>query len=140
MKNFALPLLGIALLDGLFWWMRPTPVPFVPAPTTPPTAAPAVSAPPVPAAPPVQSFELEVRDGRLLRGPAVLTVAQGSEVVLKITSDRKDELHLHGYDLTLALAVGTPAELRFTADRSGRFEYELHHAHLDLGALEVDPR
>lgn len=140
MKNFALPLLGIALLAGLFWWMRPTPVPFVPAPTTPPTAAPAVSAPPVPAAPPVQSFELEVRDGRLLRGPAVLTVAQGSEVVLKITSDRKDELHLHGYDLTLALAVGTPAELRFTADRSGRFEYELHHAHLDLGALEVYPR
>ena len=120
--------------------MRPTPVPVVPAPTTPPTAAPAVSAPPVPAAPPVQSFELEVRDGRLLRGPAVLTVAQGSEVVLKITSDRKDELHLHGYDLTLALAVGTPAELRFTADRSGRFEYELHHAHLDLGALEVYPR
>lgn len=140
MKNVVLLLLGIALLTGLFWWMRPAPVPFAPTPKTPPTAAPAVAAPPAPVAPVVQSFELEVRDGRLLRGPAVLTVAQGSEVILKITSDRKDELHLHGYDLTLALAAGAPAELRFTADRSGRFEYELHHAHLDLGALEVYPR
>ena len=137
MKNVAVILIGLLLLAGLFWWMKPASAP-VPAPAM----AVAASAPQaaVPAAPPAQLFELVVKDKQLLSGPAVISVPQGTPVTLRITVDHHDELHLHGYDLTLKLPTATPAELSFVADRSGRFEYELHHAHIDLGALEVQPQ
>jgi plastocyanin len=95
------------------------------------------------APPPAQGgtiVEIEVRHGRLVAGPAIIKLKQGDQVTLRVTSDGNDELHVHGYDLHLNLIAGQPAQLSFTADHSGRFEYELHHAHTDLGAFEVYPR
>lgn len=142
MKNWLLPLIAIAVLTGLFLWMRPAPPPVLvatPAPAETTAAVPVVN-PPVPAAPAAQLFELVVRDKKLLSGPAVLSVAEGTSVTLRITVDHHDELHLHGYDLTLKLPTAQAAELSFVADKSGRFEYELHHSHVDLGVLEVQPQ
>jgi hypothetical protein len=87
-----------------------------------------------------KTIELVVRGGRLLSGPDVTRLVQGDKVTLRITSDAADELHVHGYDLHLHLVADKPASLSFTANRSGRFGYELHHAHTDLGALEVYTR
>ena len=70
----------------------------------------------------------------------MIQVHEGERVQLQINSDRRDELHLHGYDLHARLAPGTTASVQFTADRSGRFPVELHKAHTELGALEVYPR
>jgi hypothetical protein len=61
-------------------------------------------------------------------------------VTLNIRSDRRDELHLHGYDLHAQLVPGQIESLQFTADRTGRFGIELHRAHSELGALEVYPQ
>lgn len=136
MKNLALVIVALALLAGLFLWLRPAPAvpPAAPAGTTA-SALPAAATAPV-----VQVFDLKIKDGKLLSGPERIEVQQGDTLTLRITSDHADELHLHGYDLTLALPAGQAAELRLVADRSGRFEYELHHAHQGLGALEVLPR
>lgn len=123
---------GAALLAGLFVLFRPAP------PPVPPPAPAAAAA--VPARPSPRTYELVVKDGRLAAGPATIQVRQGDVVLLRITSDRADELHLHGYDLSVLLTPGAPAELLFTADRSGRFDYELHHGHAGIGALEVQPR
>ena len=121
---------------------RPADKNAVPLQSIAPSAA--VAPPPAIAAasgtPAGSPIELLVRGGRLVSGPTVIKVAQGDDVTLQITSDAADELHLHGYDLHLHLVAGEPAILKFTASRSGRFEYELHHAHADLGALEVYPR
>jgi len=88
---------------------------------------------------PWMEFALNVAGGRLVSGPALLQVARGTVVRIRIRSDRADELHLHGYDLELRIDANKPAELEFTADMTGRFEYELHRSHLELGALEVRP-
>jgi len=136
MKNAAVIVVGLLLLAALFWWMKPAPPPPVVAPVVDAAAAPA-ALPPAPAA---KVFELVVSNKQLVSGPAVISVPQGTLVTLRITVDHHDELHLHGYDLTLKLPSATPVELSFVADKSGRFEYELHHAHLDLGALEVQPQ
>ncbi|MDO9452908.1 MAG: hypothetical protein Q7J29_08605 [Stagnimonas sp.] len=140
MKNIVMILVGLALLAGLFWWMKPSPstAPVAATPAAPDAVAAPVAAPP--ASPVPQQFDLVVKDKKRVSGPAVISVAQGTPVTLRITVDHHDELHLHGYDLTLKLPTATPTELRFTADKSGRFEYELHHAHLDLGVLEVQPQ
>ena len=85
------------------------------------------------------TVELRVQDGRRIAGPERIAAQQGQTVRLRVTSNRADELHLHGYDLTLKLEPEVLAELRFPAHLSGRFEYELHHAHQALGVLEVQP-
>jgi hypothetical protein len=85
-------------------------------------------------------FELVVRNGRLVSGPALIQVHEGQRVILRITSDATDELHLHGYDLHARIRPQETASLEFSANRTGRFGLELHKAHTELGALEVYPR
>ncbi len=141
MKNTLLIIAALAVLAAMFLWMRPEP-PALPA-TAGAAGAPVITAEPETTAEPKplpKLFVLAVKDGKLLGGNSVISVAQGTPITMRITSDHQDELHLHGYDLTLALPAAEPAELSFVADRSGRFEFELHHAQLDLGALEVQPR
>ncbi len=89
--------------------------------------------------PPRAEFALTVIGDKLVSGPDVIRVAQGTQVTIRIRSDRADELHLHGYDLHVRFGANQPAELAFTANRSGRFEYELHGSHAEIGALEVRP-
>jgi hypothetical protein len=151
-------LLGVlAVLGGLFLFFRPhsaSPPSITvaeraqPAPATP---QPAASAPPqavavapqqavAPAPPSPEIFDLVIRQGRLVSGPTVIKVHQGDDVILHLTSDAADELHLHGYDLHAKTRPGETVTLQFNATRTGRFGYELHHANAELGALEVYPR
>lgn len=142
-KNLALLLLTLSLLAGLFWWMKPAPL-APPAPTAVPRPQPLVAATteavPSPVVPAEQRVDLRIKAGRLHSGPELIRVTEGTVLILQLLSDQADELHLHGYDLSLPLQPGRPAELRFTADRSGRFVYELHAAHRSIGALEVLPQ
>jgi nitrous oxide reductase len=64
-------------------------------------------------------------------------VAEGDEVLLIVTSDVEDEVHLHGYDLAAAVAPGNPARIRFTADSVGEFEIELEERVVPIGNLVV---
>lgn len=64
-------------------------------------------------------------------------VPLGHTVNLRVTSDEADEVHLHGYDLTLEVGAGTPAVLTFDATIPGVFEAELHDAAIPLVELEV---
>lgn len=131
---------GVSLLAVLFVMFKPRPEPApVSAPPALVTAAPVVPMP-LPAAPPPKVFELVVRQGKLVSGPEVLAAREGDAIVLRVTSDRVDEMHLHGYDLEMNLQPNVPGEMKFIANRSGRFEYELHKAHADFGALEVQPK
>lgn len=81
----------------------------------------------------------EVRAGQVHQEPSSSQVRQGEVVQIQVLSDTRDEVHLHGYDYTLALQPGIAAILQFTAVYSGRFELELHHGHQVLGALTVLP-
>ena len=84
--------------------------------------------------------ELNISGNSLPVDRRVIQVEQGVMVTLYITSDREDEFHPHGYNLKTALKPPTRATLQFQADKAGRFEFELHQSHTELGALEVYPR
>ena len=132
---------GAGLLAALFVLFRPAPTPEPSAPAAD-AAAPGSPAPGVAstAVPEPVIAELRVREGRLESGPTVVKARAGDEVLLRIVIDRVDELHLHGYDLSVSLQPGIVGELRFVADRAGRFDFELHHSHAELGAVEVQPK
>ena len=63
----------------------------------------------------------------------------GSDVVVTVTSDVADEVHLHGYDLSADVAPGAPATIRFEANAPGRFEIELENTGVQIAELEVRP-
>jgi hypothetical protein len=85
-------------------------------------------------------FEIDIRGGSVVSGSALMQVHEGDEITLKIVSDRRDEIHLHGYDLHAHIVPGETAMLAFTATRTGRFGLEMHRSHIELGTLEVYPR
>lgn len=72
--------------------------------------------------------------------PKSVRVDEGQTVMLKITSDVTDEAHLHGYDKVLQLQPNQESTIEFTADKTGRFELELHELGKPIGAIEVYPK
>jgi hypothetical protein len=98
----------------------------------------AAAGPAAPSSPAVVPIDLRVLGGQVQGGPgARVEVPLGATVRIAVTSDRADELHLHGYDRTLPLAAGTPGVLEVVADVPGVFETELHHSGVRLPSLEV---
>ena len=74
-----------------------------------------------------------------IMSPPEVTVYEGDQVNLQITSDRPIEVHLHGYDLTEEVEPGETAELSFEATDTGRFAIEDHNTDAEVGMLLVQP-
>ncbi|MFI7358835.1 hypothetical protein ACIBTP_33495 [Streptomyces avidinii] len=84
-----------------------------------------------------RTVTITVRDGKVSPAPARTELRRGERVALRVTSDRADTLHVHGYDKELALPAGQEATLILTADRTGLFEVETHESNLVLTQLLV---
>jgi len=87
--------------------------------------------------------ELILANGRLADGQRTIGVARGDRVELIWRSDRPVTVHLHGYDIELAVAPGTAEHMTFTAEATGRFPVEAHGGpgpHRTLLYVEVYPR
>ncbi|MES0874220.1 hypothetical protein [Sinimarinibacterium thermocellulolyticum] len=123
---------AVVLLAALWALLRPL------SPAPPATEV--ETAVPVAAAPIVRRLHIEVPPPAGAPAIAVLKARAGDEIELDVRSAEDDELHLHGYDLSLPLRAGEPATLRFTAEHAGRFEIELHGAHTQVAVLEISPR
>jgi FtsP/CotA-like multicopper oxidase with cupredoxin domain len=123
MSSKFLYLIGAAVLivAALFLVLRPT-QPTVPTPAQ------------------VKTYEIIIKDQKLVSGSETITVTEGDEVKLVVTADIKEELHLHGYDRSVEMEANVPAELAFTANLTGRFIYELEGSKTDIGAIEVQPK
>ena len=67
------------------------------------------------------------------------TVDKGDRVVITVTSDVADEVHLHGYDIMRDVAAGGTARIRFRATLPGRFEVELEDRGVQIADLTVQP-
>ncbi len=72
--------------------------------------------------------------------PDEVSVTEGAQVNLQITSDHPIEFHVHGYDLEEEVQPGEPGELSFEATTTGRFPIEDHDTEAELGTLVVQPR
>jgi len=130
---------GVILVSALYVVLRPEPQisapPNSPAPVEP--VGPVTE--PQPPSPAMDEFTFTVQGGQVAK-PNRFRTTQGRKVLIRVTSDVADELHLHGYDYAKELVPNESVELRFTAGTAGRFELELEHRKLTLGFLEVQPK
>jgi hypothetical protein len=89
-------------------------------------------------------FELGIhREGPAAK-PQVLTVRQNDQVVIRLSSDKAVQVHLHGYDIERDVVPNAVTSLRFTATATGRFPIEIHSKaplkQPPLAYVEVQPR
>jgi copper(I)-binding protein len=93
--------------------------------TTPPPATPTV-------------IRVTVVDGAPKGGIVREEVKKGDKVVLVVTSDVADEIHLHGYDVSRDVAAGGTVRLPFKATIPGRFEVELEDRGVQIADITVN--
>ncbi|MFK3734326.1 hypothetical protein ACI2LJ_29125 [Streptomyces sp. NPDC088090] len=135
--------------DHTAWSVAGTPVqttlPLVPSstsaqaptsPSTPPSPPPA-SPPASDPTPAGRTLDIRVTGSTVTPAPSRVELRKGERITLRVTSDRADTVHVHGYDREAALTPGTPATLGLTADRTGLFEVETHESGLVLTQLVV---
>ena len=150
-RKVALIAASLGLLVSLYFALRPgdddeaastTTAVTTTAPTTTEAPPATTEAPPATtteaATAPVQ-VDVVVVGGEPQGGIVRESVDLDSEVVVTVTSDVADEVHVHGYDLMADVAPGAPATIRFTADAPGRFEIELENTGVQIAELEVRP-
>lgn len=87
-------------------------------------------------APDVRTFSVAYRDGKVT-GDTDISVARGTPVEIRVTSDVDDEGHLHGYDLLKEISAGQTVTYAFTADFPGKYALEFHHHNVRLLTLAV---
>lgn len=58
--------------------------------------------------------------------PDIITVTQGDQVTIKVMSDESGEFHVSGYEIENDMTAGTELTFSFTADKAGRYNFELH--------------
>ncbi|HEX5800113.1 MAG TPA: hypothetical protein VFY02_08400 [Gaiellaceae bacterium] len=159
-RRVALAAATLGLLLSLFLALRPDDEDETTATTAPPAAtttaaatttdAPATTEePPPPAtteAPPATTtapgpavVRIVVVGGQPEGGIRRASVRRGREVIVRVSSDVADHIHLHGYDLIADVAPGAPAELTFVADVPGRFEIELEDRGVPIADIQVRP-
>lgn len=100
------------------------------AQTSAPTAA-------VPADPAVRILDVTFAGGSVTGVDPRVSVELGEELVLRVTSDVADEVHVHGYDLYGDVPAGGTVEIPLTATIPGGFEVELERTGKTLFQLRV---
>ena len=123
-RTLIIVVLVLISLVGLFFALRPDP-------TTSGDATPADE-------PQDRVFDVAIEYGAM--SPAEVSVEEGDQVTLRLTSDSPVEVHLHGYDFEEEVLPGEETVLSFEAEITGRFEIEDHETEAALGALLVQPR
>jgi hypothetical protein len=107
--------------------------------TTSPTTTLPPPPPPPPSPPPPARVEIVVRDGQPVGGVRRVTVAEGRRVVLIVTSNVADHVHLHGYDIMRDVAPGQPARIAFRATIVGTVEAELEDRRVRIATITTQP-
>jgi plastocyanin len=100
-------------------------------------------APQPPAQP--EATKIDIRGGNLVGEPAEIHAKNGDTVVIVVSADAPDDIHLHGYDIEKKVEPAQPATFRFKANLEGEFEIESHVAEDAgrdplLGTLIVEPK
>jgi hypothetical protein len=118
----------------------PPPVTAATTATTPtqPTT-PTETAQPPPPQPTVSRAVINVRGGEPVGGIRRLSMHKDRRLILVVTADVSDHVHVHGYDVMRDVAPGQPARFDLRTTIVGRFEIELEDRRKLIGQLTVTP-
>ena len=106
-----------------------------------PTTTPSATASTAPSATATSRYDavvnLTVRNGNVTGDTPRARVKKGQRVAIVVTSDKADEIHLHGYDKRVNVKANGTATLVFVATIPGLWTVELHSNHKELTKIQV---
>jgi hypothetical protein len=80
-----------------------------------------------------------VRNGEPVGGVQELEFAMGDRIRFVVESDVAEEVHLHGYDVSMDVSAGGKVSFDVPATIEGVFEVELEHSVVQLAEITVTP-
>lgn len=95
------------------------------------------SSAPAPAGPVTRTISVTIHGGQVSGETGRIMVPLGTPVIVTVTSDVADEMHVHGYDKEAEIPAGGTASVSFTANIAGVWEVELHGSGKQLLQLQV---
>jgi hypothetical protein len=135
------PVLVAALLTGCAAGQEQdaTATPPSQAPSAPSQAATATQAPAAAPSPThaVRTVAVTYAGGQVTGTSGREEVPLGDQVVLRVSSDVAEQVHVHGYDLEGPVPAGGSVDIPLTASIPGVFEVELHDSGKVLFQLRV---
>src|SRR5947209_11839136 len=85
-----------------------------------------------------RTFKLTVAGNSM--SPGHLLAYEGDTLTITVSTDKAEEIPLHGYDKHFDAAPDKPVTQTFKADKTGSFDIEIEATGTPVGSLEVDPR
>lgn len=83
-------------------------------------------------------IDITLADGKVTPNGTKYDLKVGQTVVLNVTSDHDDEIHVHSEpEVEIEVTAGVPASTQFVAEQSGSFEVEAHHPEKVIAILNV---
>ncbi len=70
----------------------------------------------------------------------MIKVKKGNRVLIVVSSDEPEKVHLHGYEIERDITPSRPGRFAFTAKNEGAYELESHTTEKKLATLQVRPR
>ncbi|MDQ1664749.1 MAG: hypothetical protein QOH75_780 [Actinomycetota bacterium] len=86
---------------------------------------------------PTDTITVAVKNGKVVPPTHRVTVKKGDTVRIVATTDKADEVHVHGVDIEQKTQAGKPVTIQFTAKDPGLYEVETHDSGLQLLQLVV---
>ena len=83
-------------------------------------------------------LDITLADGQVTPNGDKYDVTVGQTVVLNVTSDHDDEIHVHSEpEVEIEVKAGVPVSTQFVTQQSGSFEVEAHHPEKTIATLNV---
>jgi hypothetical protein len=140
MRRLLIGVAALVVVVALFFVFRPSDEGgSTSATTTTTTSSTPTTTPEPPPPPPAARVAIMVKGGTPVGGVRSVTVAEGRRVVLVVTSDISEEVHLHGYNIARDVGPGQPARIAFRATIVGTVEVELEHSGVPLARITTKP-
>jgi hypothetical protein len=86
-----------------------------------------------------QTFRIALKAHKPVGGRKTIKISKGDRALLVVSSDGKDTVHLHGWNIEREVTPAKPGRFAFTAKNEGAYELESHTTEQKLATIQVQP-
>ena len=87
-----------------------------------------------------KTTRIQLKNHNPVGGRKVIKVKKDDKVLIVVSSDKPDTVHLHGYEIEREITPAKPGRYSVRARNEGAFELESHTTEQKLATLQVGPR
>jgi hypothetical protein len=86
-----------------------------------------------------KTFRIALKGHNPVGGRKTIQLTKGDSALLVVTSDGKDTVHLHGWNIEREVTPAKPGRFAFKAKNEGAYELESHTINQKLATIQVRP-